>query len=142
MSAGNSWTAYLFPPSLRLLLPATIRGSNTKPELRVRSHLHALGFKFRLHRKDLPGRPDVVLPKYRMAIFVHGCFWHCHDCRWGIVVPKTRSEFWAEKRHGTTERDVRNIATLQKLGWKVLVIWECQTHSDEELRGILASGLC
>ncbi|HEY0309408.1 MAG TPA: DNA mismatch endonuclease Vsr [Acidobacteriaceae bacterium] len=118
------------------------KGSNTKPELRVRSLLHTLGFRFRLHRKDLPGRPDVVLPKYRTVIFIHGCFWHCHDCRWGIVVPKTRPEFWAEKRHSTTERDARNIAALQAVGWKVLVIWECQTRSDEELRSILTSELC
>ncbi|WP_158791506.1 very short patch repair endonuclease [Granulicella sp. L60] len=120
---------------------AAIKGANTKPEMRVRSALHSMGFRFRLHRKDLPGKPDIVLAKHRTVIFVHGCFWHCHDCRWGSVVPKTRSEFWAKKRQGTTERDTRNITSLKVAGWKVLVIWECQSRSNEVLRGILASAL-
>src|ERR1700744_5363571 len=80
---------------------AAIRGKDTKPEVRVRSVLHALGYRFRLHRKDLPGKPDIVLPKHRIAIFVHGCFWHSHCCRYGAVVPATRAEFWAAKRAGT-----------------------------------------
>ncbi len=128
-------------PEQRSRNMAAIKGTDTKPELRVRSLLHSLGFRFRLHRKALPGKPDIVLAKHRTVIFVHGCFWHSHDCRWGNVVPKTRSEFWAGKRQGTTERDIRNITALEAAGWKVLVIWECQSRSDEELRGILASGL-
>lgn len=117
---------------------AAIKGSNTKPEVRVRSILHSMGYRFRLHRKDLPGKPDIVLTKYRTVIFVHGCFWHCHDCRWGIVVPKTRAEFWADKRRGNVERDVRKTEALEALGWRVLRVWECQTRDMEALKLTLA----
>ena len=113
---------------------ASIRGKNTKPELRVRSALHSLGYRFRLHRKDLPGKPDIVLPKLKLAIFVNGCFWHCHDCRWGRVVPATRPEFWAEKRRGNVERDVKKEKALQELGWRVVRIWECQTKDPTILQ--------
>lgn len=108
---------------------AAIRSANTKPEVRVRAALHALGYRFRLHRKDLPGRPDIVLPKYRTAIFVHGCFWHCHRCRYGSVVPATRADFWAAKRGGNVARDRRNAAALRKLGWRVLTLWECEVRT-------------
>ena len=128
-------------PEQRSRNMAAIKGRDTKPEMRVRSLLHSLGYRYRLHRKDLPGRPDIVLPKYRTAIFVHGCFWHSHDCRWGSVIPKTRPEFWAGKRQGTTERDARNIRALEAAGWRVLVIWECQLRSQEELMAFLASRL-
>jgi DNA mismatch endonuclease (patch repair protein) len=111
---------------------AAIRNRNTKPEMRVRSLLHSLGYRFRLHRKDLPGKPDIVLPN-RMAIFVHGCFWHCHDCRWGNVTPKTRSEFWADKRGGNVSRDVRNRIALARVGWKVITVWECETRDANAL---------
>jgi DNA mismatch endonuclease (patch repair protein) len=107
---------------------AAIKGKNTKPEMRVRSVLHSLGYRFRLHRKDLPGRPDIVLPKYRVAIFVHGCFWHCHDCRYGRVVPATRSEFWAAKRGGTVQRDAKNLDALRAASWQTLTVWECETQ--------------
>ena len=110
---------------------AAIRSANTRPEMRVRSALHQLGFRFRLHRKDLPGRPDIVLPKHRTAVFVHGCFWHCHRCKYGSVVPATRAEFWAEKRGGNVARDRRNAAALRKLGWRVLVLWECEVRTEE-----------
>lgn len=110
---------------------AAIRSANTKPEMRVRSALHRLGFRFRLHRKDLPGRPDIVLPKHRTVIFVHGCFWHCHRCRYGSVVPATRAAFWAAKRGGNVERDRRNATALRKLGWRVLVLWECEIRAKE-----------
>jgi DNA mismatch endonuclease (patch repair protein) len=112
---------------------AAIRGKNTKPEMRVRSVLHSLGFRFRLHRKDLPGKPDIVLPKYHTVIFVHGCFWHCHDCPYGRVVPVTRTEFWANKRRGTIERDSRNQRELEAKGWKVLIIWECEINKNTEI---------
>jgi DNA mismatch endonuclease (patch repair protein) len=128
-------------PEQRSRNMAAIKGSNTKPEMRVRSLLHSLGYRYRLHRKDLPGKPDIVLPKHRLAIFVHGCFWHSHECRWGGVIPKTRPDFWREKRRGTTERDARNIRALEAAGWRVLVIWECQSRSAEELRGLVASEL-
>lgn len=120
---------------------AAIKGRDTKPEIRVRSLLHSLGYRFRLHGKGLPGKPDIVLPKYRTVIFVHGCFWHCHDCRWGTVIPKTRGDFWAQKRHETAARDSRNVDALHTAGWKVLVIWECQSRSDENLRAFVASAL-
>jgi DNA mismatch endonuclease, patch repair protein len=121
---------------------AAIKATNTRPEMRVRSLLHALGYRYRLHRKDLPGRPDIVLAKHRTVIFVHGCFWHCHDCRWGSVVPKTRAEFWREKRAGNVARDEKHKAALMAEGWKVLTVWECETRSEKELRVTLdRSGL-
>lgn len=116
---------------------AAIKGRDTKPEMRVRSILHSLGYRYRLHRRDLPGKPDIVLPKYHTVIFVHGCFWHCHDCRWGNVIPKTRAEFWSDKRGGNVARDERHKAALEATGWKVVTIWECQSRSTEELRGLL-----
>lgn len=106
---------------------AAVRSSNTKPEIRVRKLLHSLGYRFRLHQKDLPGKPDIVLPKFNTVIFVHGCFWHSHKCRWGSVVPATRPEFWARKRGDTKKRDSRNQRQLKELGWSVIVVWECQT---------------
>ena len=116
-------------PEQRSRNMAAIRSTNTKPEMRVRSALHAMGFRFRLHRKDLPGRPDIVLPKFRTAIFVHGCFWHCHRCKYGSVVPATRADFWAAKRAGNVTRDRANRAALRKLGWRVLVLWECEVRT-------------
>lgn len=109
---------------------AAIKSENTKPEISVRRALHAAGFRFRLHRKDLPGKPDIVLPKYRLAVFVHGCFWHSHECRFGRVVPATRAEFWAEKRQATTVRDKAKARELKKAGWKVMTLWECETRDE------------
>jgi DNA mismatch endonuclease, patch repair protein len=116
---------------------AAIRDRNTKPEMRVRTLLHSLGYRFRLHSKILPGKPDIVLPKHKTIIFVHGCFWHCHNCRWGTVVPKTRAEFWSNKRQGNVERDGKKKAALEALGWRVMTIWECQTRELEGLRLVL-----
>lgn len=110
---------------------AAIRGKNTKPEMRVRSLIHSLGYRFRLHRKDLHGKPDIVLPKYRSAIFVHGCFWHSHNCPYGRVIPATRRKFWAMKRNDTIERDKRNRRELKAAGWKVLTIWECEIKNSK-----------
>ena len=126
-------------PEQRSRNMSAIKGKNTKPELRVRSALHAMGYRFRLHRKDLPGKPDIVLAKHRLALFVHGCFWHCHDCRWGRVVPATRPEFWAAKRGGNVERDLIKQDALRAQGWKVATIWECQTRDEESLRTTLKS---
>jgi DNA mismatch endonuclease (patch repair protein) len=112
---------------------AAIRSRNTKPEIKVRSALHKLGYRFRLHRSDLPGKPDIILSKHRMAIFVHGCFWHSHDCKYGNVIPQTRKEFWKKKRSDTIARDSRNVANLQKEGWRVFTVWECQTRASQEL---------
>lgn len=107
-----------------------IKGKNTKPELIVRSQLHRMGFRFRLHRKDLPGKPDIVLPKYKTVIFVHGCFWHGHKgCKF-FVVPKTRTEFWVNKINTNIRNDKKNHRLLKKMGWKVVVCWECQLKKD------------
>lgn len=109
-----------------------IKGRNTRPELRLRSLLHRAGFRFRLHAKQLPGRPDVVLPKYRTAIFVHGCFWHRHPgCR-NTTTPSTRREFWQEKFDGNVRRDARNRAALEATGWTVVTVWECELKTDAE----------
>lgn len=109
-----------------------IAGRNTKPELLLRSLLHRAGFRFRLHTKDLPGKPDIVLPKYRIAIFVHGCFWHRHPGCANATLPSTRSDFWAAKLDGNVERDARNIAALEEAGWTVLIVWECDLKSDPQ----------
>jgi len=125
-------------PEQRSRNMSAIKGKNTQPELRVRSVLHAMGYRFRLHRKDLPGKPDIVLAKHRLALFVHGCFWHCHDCRWGRVVPATRPEFWAAKRGGNVERDLIKQDALRAQGWKVATIWECETRNEESLLAALS----
>lgn len=109
-----------------------IKGRNTGPELRLRSLLHRAGFRFRLHAKDLPGKPDIFLPKYRTAIFVHGCFWHRHEgCR-NATTPSTRAEFWQEKFDGNVERDRRNRAALETAGWTVITVWECDLKADAD----------
>ncbi|MDH5528743.1 MAG: DNA mismatch endonuclease Vsr [Paracoccaceae bacterium] len=110
----------------RSRMMSNIRGKDTKPEMMLRRALHAHGFRFRLHRKGLPGRPDLVFPKHRAAVFVHGCFWHRHpDCS-KATTPATRAEFWQNKFTENTARDQRNINQLQKAGWRVLVVWECE----------------
>lgn len=108
---------------------AAIKSRDTKPELQVRSALHRAGFRFRLHRSDLPGKPDIVLPKYHTVIFVHGCFWHHHGCA-NSKIPKTRRSFWEQKLLANRARDKRQRRALQRLGWKVLTIWECQVQSE------------
>ncbi len=111
----------------RSRMMAGIRGKNTKPELMIRKALHGAGYRFRIHRKDLPGKPDLVLPKYRAVIFVHGCFWHGHDCpvfKW----PKTREKFWREKIKRTHVTDTNAREALLASGWRVGVVWECATH--------------
>jgi DNA mismatch endonuclease (patch repair protein) len=128
-------------PTQRSRNMAAIRGKDTTPERAVRSVLHSLGYRFRLHRKDLPGKPDIVLPKYHAVIFVHGCFWHCHDCRWGNVIPKTRADFWRDKRGGNVARDERHKLALEAIGWKVVTIWECQSRANAELKALITSEL-
>ena len=114
-----------------------IKGKDTNPELVVRSTLHKMGYRFRLHRKDLPGKPDIVLPKYKTVIFVHGCFWHQHKgCKFSYK-PKTRKKFWEEKLNRNVERDGEAIAKLATLGWTVLVVWECETKDLETLERML-----
>ncbi|MEW7009430.1 very short patch repair endonuclease [Lentilitoribacter sp. EG35] len=107
-----------------------IRGKNTKPEILLRSLLHRYGYRFRLHVPYLPGRPDIVLPKYKTVIFVHGCFWHRHEGCSKASIPKTRTEFWREKFHRTVERDNRKQKEIEEKGWRVIVVWECQLKSS------------
>ncbi|MBT3791200.1 MAG: DNA mismatch endonuclease Vsr [Alphaproteobacteria bacterium] len=116
----------------RSRLMAGIRGKDTKPELVIRKGLHGRGFRYRLHDKRLPGKPDLVLPKYRAVIQVQGCFWHGHDCalfKW----PSTRQDFWRQKITGNQARDQRNLAALEKLGWRSLTIWECSLKGPGRL---------
>ena len=111
-------------PEQRSRMMSGIKGKNTKPELIVRKELFRRGFRYRLHCKNLPGKPDLVFPKYRAVIFVNGCFWHCHDCslfKW----PKSNSEFWKEKITGNINRDKKNCEQLVNQGWRVTTIWEC-----------------
>lgn len=110
-----------------------IQGKNTGPEKQVGSLLHGLGYRFRLHRKDLPGRPDIVLPKHRTVIFVHGCFWHHHrGCKYAYK-PKSRVGFWQKKFQENLERDGRKTKALKSLGWRVIVVWECELENPETL---------
>jgi DNA mismatch endonuclease (patch repair protein) len=113
---------------------SAIRGKNTKPEMIVRRIAHGLGYRYRLHRRDLPGAPDLVFPSLRKVINVHGCYWHMHSCRWGCVSPKTNAEFWQTKRSGNVQRDKRNLMQLRRDGWTVLTVWECETRQADKLR--------
>jgi DNA mismatch endonuclease, patch repair protein len=111
----------------RSALMRRVTGKNTTPELKVRSALHRAGFRFRLHRKDLPGRPDIVLPSRQAIVFVHGCFWHRHQGCKAASVPNTRTEFWANKFKANVQRDARVQAQLEQQGWRCHVVWECET---------------
>lgn len=104
-----------------------VKSTNTKPELKVRSLIHHLGYRFRLHRKDLPGTPDLVFPGRRKVIFVHGCFWHGHDCPRGSRIPKANRDYWLTKIDRNRNRDVANFCELRANDWQVLTIWECET---------------
>jgi DNA mismatch endonuclease, patch repair protein len=110
-----------------------IRGSDTAPEMRVRRFLHAMGFRYRLHGKELPGKPDLVFAGARAVLFVHGCFWHMHRCKYGKPAPATNTDFWARKRRSNVERDKRNRAALRADGWRVFEIWECHTRDEERM---------
>ena len=125
--------------STRSRMMAGIKGKNTAPEIRVRSYLHRHGFRFRLHGRQLPGKPDVVLPKYRTVIFVHGCFWHRHRGCPFAYSPRGNAGFWKAKLDGNAERDQRQRKELRKSGWKVRTVWECET--DEKHLRQLVSGL-
>ena len=118
-----------------------IGGRNTQPEIRVRKALHALGYRFRLHAKGLPGKPDIVLPKYKTAIFVHGCFWHRHSCKKGESFPKTNIAFWEKKFRDNAARDRRVALELEQTGWKVVVIWECETKRSVDLAEKISASL-
>ncbi|MBL9150646.1 MAG: DNA mismatch endonuclease Vsr [Phycisphaerae bacterium] len=120
---------------------AAIRSRDTGPERRVRSIVHALGYRFRLYRRDLPGSPDLVFPRLRAVVFVHGCFWHAHRCRAGRKDPKTNAAFWKAKRTRNRERDRAVTRALRRRGWLVLAVWECELRDAEALMRKLASWL-
>lgn len=118
-----------------------VRGRDTTPEMAVRRMVHGMGYRFRLHRKDLPGRPDLVLPRLRSVIFVNGCFWHRHEgCR-RATLPKANSTFWREKLERNANRDSSNVCALQGAGWNVLVVWECEANDPSRLEQMLRSFL-
>ena len=126
-------------PEQRKRNMSAIKGRDTKPEILLRKLLHSLGYRFRIQRKDLPGRPDIVLPKYKTAIFVNGCFWHRHEeCKYAST-PSTNSEFWEMKFAANVKRDARNYVALKKQGWNVIVIWECEVK--EILRSRVIPGI-
>jgi len=118
-----------------------IRSKDTEPEWAVRRMVHAMGFRYRLHVKSLPGKPDLVLPRHRKVIFVHGCFWHAHGCRMAQRPPATHKRFWKDKFAKNVQRDQRHLRALWQAGWQVLVVWECETKDAERLRAILAAFL-
>lgn len=128
-------------PEQRSRNMAAIRSKNTKPEMIVRRLLCEMGLRYRLHRTDLPGKPDIVMLGRKVAIFVHGCFFHMHKCRYGRVVPATNAEFWQTKRSGNAARDRRNALQLRKFGWTVLTVWECETRNQDKLKNKLEARL-
>ena len=112
---------------------AAIKSKNTKPEIKVRQLLHSMGYRFRLHMKDLPGNPDIVLKKYKTVIYVNGCFWHRHpNCKYAST-PKTRTSFWSQKFQSNVERDNKNYIKIKNLGWKYIVVWECELKNKSDL---------
>ena len=123
----------VFSIEKRSWVMSRVRGRETSPEIKVRSLTHKLGYRFRLHRKNLPGKPDLVFPFRKKVIFVHGCFWHGHDCPRGQRTPKTNTGYWVEKIRKNIERDAKSQSELQSLGWSVLVIWECEIKNLDKI---------
>ncbi len=121
-------------PEQRSRNMSAIRAKDTKPELAVRSLVHRMGFRYRLHRRELPGTPDLVFPSSRKVIFVHGCFWHRHRCRAGQVICATNAEFWRNKFEANVRRDRTHVRQLRALGWESLVVWECSLRNPSELQ--------
>ena len=118
-------------PEIRSYNMSQIKGKDTKPEIMVRKFLFSKGFRYKLHDKKLPGKPDLVFPKYNSVLFVHGCFWHGHEgCKY-FVVPKTRTEWWLDKINGNKMKDAENMALLNKKGWNVVTVWECELKPDK-----------
>lgn len=126
-------------PERRSWLMSRVRGKSTLPEMAVRHMAHAMGMRYRLHRRDLPGRPDLVFPRHRTVVFVHGCFWHQHNGCQKATLPKSRTEYWQAKFQGNVTRDERNETKLIQMGWRVLTIWECETKNSDLLRAKLES---
>ncbi|SRR5260370_37585549 len=129
--------ADVLTPQQRSFNMSRIRSRDTRPEMIVRSIVHRMGFRYRLHKKDLPGKPDLVLVRHQKIIDVHGCFFHMHDCPYGKVKPATNAEFWQNKRQSNKDRDRRNVELLKKDGWQVLIVWECQTRNPNTLEKTL-----
>ena len=119
-----------------------VRHKDSKPEMRVRGLVHRMGFRYRLHDKKLPGRPDLVLPRHKKVILIHGCYWHQHGACRPLAIPANNSEFWRRKFAENVDRDKRNVRDLTGRGWRVLVVWECETKDAEALERILRGFLC
>ena len=134
-------TTDVYPPAKRSAVMAAVKGRDTKPELIVRRLIWRLGARYRLHRRDLPGSPDIVLPGRRLVVFVHGCFWHGHDCARGARVPKANRDYWLAKVGRNRARDLETCAKLEALGWRVEAVWECELKDraalEARLRAIL-----
>jgi DNA mismatch endonuclease (patch repair protein) len=126
-------------PEQRSRNMSRIHGRDTQPEIVVRRLLHGMGFRYRLHVKDLPGKPDLVFPRAKAVLFVHGCFWHMHRCKYGKPAPATNKKFWADKRQSNVARDKRNRRLLRNAGWTVFEIWECQTRQEGRMRAKLSA---
>jgi DNA mismatch endonuclease (patch repair protein) len=131
----------VFTPTQRSAVMRAIKGRDTTPELAVRRAAHALGLRFRLQRAGLPGKPDLVFPARNIALFVHGCFWHGHTCKRGARMPASNARYWQAKIAGNMARDQRNAKELRRLGWKSVVVWECETRDSERLSKLLARKL-
>ncbi|WP_462271053.1 very short patch repair endonuclease [Desulfobacter sp.] len=129
----------VFSKGKRSQIMSHISGKDTKPEILVRSLLHRMGYRFRLHKKNMPGKPDIVLPKYKKVIFVHGCFWHGHENCPRSKRPSTNVEFWNKKIDANIERDKKIIKSLEYLGWKTLIIWTCEIKNEDALKHKLIS---
>lgn len=129
----SSYMVDVLSPEQRKLNMSRIHSKDTMPELIVRSLVHRMGFRYSLHNKSLPGKPDLVFAKKAKVIFVNGCFWHMHKCKYGRVRPATNADFWEEKREATKLRDNKNRKELMKQGWKVLIVWECRTRDLNSL---------
>ncbi len=131
----------VYSPEKRSAVMRRVKGRDTAPELKVRRLLTTLGARYRLHRGDLPGKPDIVMAGRRLAIFVHGCFWHGHDCARGARAPKSNHDYWQRKIGRNRERDVASRAALQAAGWRVETVWECEMKDEATLRGRLEAVL-
>lgn len=125
-------------PEQRSRIMRSVKGSNTAPEVAVRRLVHRMGYRFRLNRKDLPGKPDLVFPRLRKVLFVHGCFWHGHNCTRGARPPKANAEYWKNKIGGNRRRDRANRAALRTRGWTPTIIWECELKNIERVRARLS----
>jgi DNA mismatch endonuclease (patch repair protein) len=128
-------------PEQRSRIMRAVKGSDTAPEMTVRRMAHRMGYRFRLHRKDLPGKPDLVFPRLRKVVFVHGCFWHGHDCARGARPPKANAEYWRGKIARNALRDAAHIAALEAEGWRTAVIWECELKDQARVKKRLAAFL-